>query len=930
MDAVFEREAATAAIRELLDEARAGLGGTLFLVGEAGLGKTTLLALARSLAGDDFDVIFGQGDPLESSLPFGIVSQSLRDLPTGWSPLPLQPPAPGAEAQAALFYEALRLLQESNKKPTLLVFDDLHWTDPDSLRLAMFLVRRIPALKVAAIATLRPWPATALQTARQTVNSGRARMEVLSPLSRSAATQLLQERTGHVLAAEQEIQSWLLTGGNPLLVEQVAMKLKRSDGMPDLAGDGRDDLERELILSRFVGVADAELRYAQTASLFGTRFDPGLVAEVAGMAGPEAYQALEALCRGGLVRSAEAALAEFVHPLFQQALYEDLAPPLRVRRHAQIFKAMMVRGIAPQQAAKHARLGHLLGDQQAISVAERVGRAAAAAGAFSVAREHLQTAAELAGDQASDDLLISLAEAMLASGGISEAIPLFRQVLDRASSQDSARASAHRRLAVALYVAGRTDESDEELRTALTAAKHESREAIQAWLDVAAVQWITRGPRSGLELAVQARGRVEDGDANLKARAEATWGFCAYQCGDVAGLRAVEAAARIAEHDPVADLSNLDWSWGTLSMHIALASFNERFNEAERAFGVAFDAAERVGAPMATVALAITYAGGLVRTGRLRDALDMVDHADILIELTPTLTPWSAWVRSLILFEMGRVDDSESACNRLADLLGEDEQSLPMLRLWLYRLRGGLLARRGRIDDACGLFERAEALAEAAGIIEPCVVPWMGEAAMVYLAAGRVDDATRLAGWLEQRSAGFPCRWPKATAARIQARIAAHDDRPQQAERYFHAAAAMLDSRAMPLAEARVLLDYGAFLRRQSEPRRARPLLGKALQSAEAAEAGGLARDIQAELAAAGGRRLRKQHPDELTPQESRVAALAGQGLSNDQIARAMVVSIKTIETHLHRVYDKLGLESRRELIRKAAQQELGAASTGR
>jgi DNA-binding NarL/FixJ family response regulator len=124
----------------------------------------------------------------------------------------------------------------------------------------------------------------------------------------------------------------------------------------------------------------------------------------------------------------------------------------------------------------------------------------------------------------------------------------------------------------------------------------------------------------------------------------------------------------------------------------------------------------------------------------------------------------------------------------------------------------------------------------------------------------------------------------------------------------------------MPLVEARTLMAYGGFLRRQSEPRRARPHFARALELAEASSAVRLAEEASQELEAAGGRRLRNKHPDELTPQESRVAALAGEGLSNEQIARAMVVSVKTVETHLHHVYDKLGISSRRELIRRATQ----------
>jgi DNA-binding NarL/FixJ family response regulator len=117
----------------------------------------------------------------------------------------------------------------------------------------------------------------------------------------------------------------------------------------------------------------------------------------------------------------------------------------------------------------------------------------------------------------------------------------------------------------------------------------------------------------------------------------------------------------------------------------------------------------------------------------------------------------------------------------------------------------------------------------------------------------------------------------------------------------------------MPLARAQTLTDYGAFLTRGGESVRARVLLAEAMHLAEACKAGWHAHRARVEWRRAGGRtRIRK--PDELSPQEASVAQLAQAGRTNRQIAQQLHLSIKTVETHLGHIYQKLGIRSRWQL----------------
>jgi AAA ATPase-like protein len=77
--ALVERDAAIAAVRAALDAAASGRGRTLFVLGEAGLGKTSILRHAIDIAGPGFHVGSGRGDVVESVLPFGLAAQAIGD-----------------------------------------------------------------------------------------------------------------------------------------------------------------------------------------------------------------------------------------------------------------------------------------------------------------------------------------------------------------------------------------------------------------------------------------------------------------------------------------------------------------------------------------------------------------------------------------------------------------------------------------------------------------------------------------------------------------------------------------------------------------------------------------------------------------------------------------------------------------------------------
>ncbi len=113
-----------------------------------------------------------------------------------------------------------------------------------------------------------------------------------------------------------------------------------------------------------------------------------------------------------------------------------------------------------------------------------------------------------------------------------------------------------------------------------------------------------------------------------------------------------------------------------------------------------------------------------------------------------------------------------------------------------------------------------------------------------------------------------------------------------------------------------LLVELGAALRRQGQRSEARGALGRGMDSAQGCGETALAQRAREELRASGARprRLALTGVEALTGAERRVADLAAQGLTNRQIAQALVVSLPTVETHLRHVFRKLDITSRKQL----------------
>jgi DNA-binding CsgD family transcriptional regulator len=905
---IWERDGATAAIAHLLEEARKGRGDSLFIVGEAGLGKSALLDLARENAGHDVRIGARVGEPGEAVEPFGFVRGAMDEIDDARPGDTASPDRVSQVHQAICWLERL-------EQPSLLLLDDCHWADGDSLDLLGFICRRIATAPLGVIAALRPWPPAAKEACVGLVRAGHGSYRWLEPLGERGAQALVAERAGREVPVPVATAAVRQCAGNPFLLDRLGRTI--GQGSDDNGGVAviSDHDDRTITPYRFAGVDRVALHLLEVASIFGERFRPSMAAEVAGIDDRESERCFEALWNSGLAIDAGEGLAQLTHPLFRQALYDGMAPPVRAQLHARAFRALSRRGLYEPGISEQAIRGQLFGDPEAIALFERLGRSALATGAASTAVEHLGAAVNLAAGNAEVSLRLTLAEALLIVGQPREAIAVLEGVMSEASAMtDHFQSRALRLIGWAHFSMGAHARAEASFREASATGEEGDPElAVETLLDRAVACWATDSPQRALDLTVQARHLVSGVNDELRDRVEAAWGFAGLRSGNGSGVSALEQQVRIVENTALSGPRSRRWRNFVLSSYAGVATWTERFSEAERVVEVARSNAEQTGDGPALAALGIIHSDSLTRLGRLHEARVAVGGGERAGD-KPINTPFALARRAYILLQLGRLEDADACCAQAepAAIAGGEQHAL----LWLWHVRGARHLGEGDIEEACQLYGRVEELSTAMGIGEPCIVPWARDALASYALCGRVKDARRVIRWLERAASTLPCRWPLLAAATGRAALLTSTGRIDEAEAQYEAALDLHEGLPMPIERARTLLDYGSFLRHHGQPARARPVLAEAVERAEALNAGWLAAGARGELGAAGGRRRRPVGGRRaLTPSEERVARLATGGASNETIAKQLSISVRTVETHLQHAYAKLGIRSRRQLM---------------
>ena len=555
---LFEREDALAAFGPLFDRLRDGCGGSVFVLGGAGLGKTTILrqseARARSwagarvgrlLVGRSDGVLFGSGhafrfaDQLFASLGADVVHGS-----SGSKAESLK----GDPQRSNRFLSALRALDDcSSRSPLLLLLDDLHWADSDSLAILEILCRQIPTHAVAVVGTLRPWPPLAIETVRRLEIDGCVSVQELEPMSLDGSMNLLEARmwgevdTGVVEHAARSC------GGNPLLIEEVARSLLGGSQVPAVEPFRRVD-------ARSCSAGSQECPTTRSGSfgrhpLSERQSDLPVCARMVGYDAPKTDEALEEAGAAGLLESADESVA-FVHPMFGRALYEGLQGPLRIELHDAAFRAIRFFGGTAEDAAEHAIAAGMT-DDVAISVMHQAGEDALELGEWMKAKRFLGQAALVAGQRAGSDMIRELAEALLGAGSPLEAIATLERLGDLPDVVGPRRARV-------LVVLGRARLASGESGAALECFEEaaqlfepsDPRRSVDALIRCAILARFLVGPRATLKFAERARGLSEGAGTATLLHVEASRGAAYVTLGVKEGFEILSRTAGVIESDP--------------------------------------------------------------------------------------------------------------------------------------------------------------------------------------------------------------------------------------------------------------------------------------------------------------------------------------------------------------------------------------------
>ncbi|MCX4574946.1 AAA family ATPase [Streptomyces sp. NBC_01571] len=899
-----------AALERALDTARGGSSAVLVLRGEAGIGKTALLGYAAGRA-EGFRTTAVAGVESEMELPFAGLQQLCAPHMGRLQGLP------GPQRNALSVAFGLREGEAPNQflvglavlgllagaaedRPLACLVDDAQWLDDGSLQVLGFVARRLVAEPVALIFALRDSASDReLAGLPEMLVSGMRDPEaraLLASAVRVPFDPLVRER----IVAEAR--------GNPMALLQLPRALDPAElaggfGFPGggpVAGSIETALRRRLHT-----LPDESRRLLMTAAAEPTG-DVELLWRAAGLQGitGDAVAAAEAT---GLVKFG--AGVRFQHPLVRSAVYRTASAPERRAAHKALAEATDPHH-DPDRRAWHRAHATARPDEDVAFDLERSACGAESRGGAAAAAAFLRRAAELTPDPARRvTRALAAAQAAIDAGGGDQ---------------------AHHMLAVA--ETGPLDDLQsarlERLRARLVFSEVRGSDAPRLLLDAA----------HRLEPLDAALAR----DTLLEATGAAIF---AGQLNEGPGLREVAEAARAGPPpstpprmvdvllDSFASLIIDGYATGVDTLRRALHVVLERQRSSaadtdRRWLWLAFRVTPEALAPelwddeawyeLATGAVAVARGTGAlavlpmalsyqacfhVHAGQFDTAAALIDEATAISE---AIGGAPMMYSELVLGAWrGRETQALAGIEKTIEevrprgegrVIGLAEYATAVLYNGLGRYEDALAAatRACRFEDL-GFF--GWALAE---LIEAAARNGQPEAAVSALA--RLSERTRACG----------TEWALGTEACSRALLS--DDRA--AESLYQEAIERLERCRVTVHQARARLLYGEWLRRRNRRHDSRTQLRTAYETFTRVGAEGFAERARRELLATGetARKRTFGTDSELTGQEAQIAGLAGEGLTNTEIAAQLFISSRTVEWHLGNVFAKLGLSSRRQL----------------
>jgi DNA-binding CsgD family transcriptional regulator len=718
---------------------------------------------------------------------------------------------------------------------------------------------------------------------------------------------IVRGRLGRTLSRPTLSRLHEATGGNPMMCLEMARALERRGHEP-AAGEPLPvpaDM-RLLVTERLRGLSDQARRLLLVSAALA---QPTIATVTAGLDDEGEAVAALAEARAAGVLELEGERIRFTHPLIASIPYADLAPDVRRQLHRRLSESVT----DPEEHARHAALGHLDRSAEVAAALDLAARQARSRGSIDAAAELAELAlARTPVDERAESLrrAVVAAEYLLLLGDPLRARTVLGQELDAVApgplrvpglllqatiaSWEQGDATVARWCEQAIAEAG-----DSALLLARCHATLAETCPSGAALDLV-----------NAETAVAMLEAMPDPPADLFSSALANVAVHGCRLGHGLNVPALERAVALqdrAEPVPVSDRAGLG-----LGMYLKVV---DRFDESRgwlRAMrSSAVDEGDDSALPMTLGHLATLECWSGDYALALAYATEGREHAVRMGLRAPM--PSSAEV--LVLAHLGRLDEARELAHR--DI--EADESLGYRSAVALHLRSLGVVELFADDAATAAthFERAIAISSGeVGIDEPAILRLHGDAVAALVSIGRLDAAERLTGELEASRAANHLPWATARAGRCRGLLLATAGDMTGAAAVLEQSVGEHDALPMPFEAARTQLLLGGVQRRSGHRTKARRTLEVAQRTFVALGTPVQVGQVGAELASLGGRR---NEEGELTPVEERIAALVGEGLTNREVASSLFISVRTVESHLGRVYRKLGLRSRTELARRLA-----------
>jgi DNA-binding CsgD family transcriptional regulator len=920
------RQQELAALAAALDDVSAGEPRFMLIQGEAGIGKSSLIT--RFLAGyPDLPVVTASGEESEAYLPYGLVQQLAAsgarispDALCGLDLLSAVPPRADADP-LAVGVELLALVSSLQGSGVVaLVIEDLQWIDLASARALLFAFRRLSADRVLVLLSSRPGASPQLGEGWERFVGSDRRVSRLS-LSGLGDEEIgaLCGALGRVGLTSRSLQRLREhTAGNPLLTRALLAELTDQELTAAAGSLHAPSSLAEVVAHRLTTLPLAARDVVAAVAVLGDHCSLGDVAEVIDMADPAA--ALAEAERAAFLAERHAASGwqiSFVHPLFRQAVYQDLGAERRRALHLRAAAAM-----AGEAALAHRSAAAIAPDRKLATDLDEAASKAVLAGTLSLAARYRQQAAAVtARGPERDERTLSAFELLVRSA-------------------DAALAEAARPDVEQLPASSRRDAALGQLAL-ITARPLEAQTLLRA-------AWDSYDPLT-----------------DIAAGAEAALGL-----GILLGISGGFTESTIWLNRALASASG-DEPWLSAARGM-LAGLVTLSGGASKALGLFRDLPQRAAmVPMAQTD-AVTYRG-LVKlwTGDLEGAVDDLDLVVSRMQAGMQLRfPGQPLAYlSEAEFRLGRWDHSQGHAELAVSLARDADRryDLPFVHSAAVRVpacRGDWAAAAAHIaaaEDAARTFggfaeifaasarcilgfardDPREALRGAAMALavpeidcydDPSAFWWRPLQIWALIRIAEPDHAATTLAAFESRAAERDEHLALINGAWLRGLLAMAKGELDQAHRALLLGSDLCGREPFPFHRGLLSLDRGRCLFRLQQRKAAISAFRSADEIFTALGAHPFAQSARLQLAALG---VRARHGDDaglggLTVQELRVARAVAAGLSNREVASQLYLSPKTVEYHLSSVFTKLGVSSRHQLAARIPDREVPAIPTRR